>query len=602
MLYQSPFLMHPHTRYYTIATVLCLLIVHTGSAQPPLERKVTITANHVPLEKVLQEISTKANFYFAYNSSIIKTDSIVSLSINNRPVTDVLFALFQSNLEYKSSGNYVILRRAPAIQKAINEKAVRDNTIYYVTGYVSDDSTGAKVKDASVYVKERLVSTLTNDNGYFRLRLKNTYSKTAVTVSKVEYIDTTFLIDPRYNRPVNIAIVPVYQQDEIVTISPEPGVTARDTVPEEIAVDTFLNSENADFSRLEQTPLGRFFATSVQRIQSLNLGNYIAQRPYQVSLIPGISTHGKLSANVVNNASLNILGGYTAGVNGGEAGSLFNMNKRNMEGAQVAGLFNLTGGYVSGVQGAGIFNLVLGDVKGVQLAGITNNVYGKLNGVQLSGIYNHTSRSSGGIQVAGVGNFSGGSTSGIQIGGIINYAKKLHGVQIGLINISDSSSGFSIGLINVVLKGYHKLSLYSNESLPLNAAFKTGNTNLYSILLGGINVEEGKRQYSFGYGLGTERRLGKTFSINPELSSQYIYQGSWHYTNLLNKLSLNINIHAGKYFSVFAGPSLNVFYSNQATTIHGFQNGVAGGYHKFSWPKIRDTNGWIGWNAGISIF
>jgi hypothetical protein len=594
--------MHQKTKLSVTAVLLCLLVVHAAFGQPPLERKVSITANHVPLEKVLQEISTKANFYFAYNSSIIKTDSIVNLSIVNRPVTDVLFALFQSNLEYKNSGNYVILRRAPAVQKAINDKTSRDNTTYYVTGYVSDDSTGAKIKDASVYVKERLVSTLTDDKGYFRLRLKNTYSKTAVTVSKVEYNDTTFFIDPKYNRPVNIAIMPAYQQDEIVTISPDAGVAAHDTVPEEIAIDSFLHSENREFSKLEQTRLGRFFATSVQRIQSLNLGNYIAQRPYQVSVIPGLSTHGKLSANVVNNASLNIFGGYTAGVKGGEVGSLFNMNKRNMEGAQVAGLFNLTGGYVRGVQAAGIFNLVLGDVGGVQLAGITNNVDGKLNGVQVSGIYNHTRRSSSGIQLAGIGNFSGGTTSGIQIGGIVNYTKKLNGLQIGLINISDSSGGFSIGLINVVVKGYHKLSLYSNESLPLNAAFKTGNTNLYSILLGGINTAPDKRQYSFGYGLGTERPLGKTFSINPELSSQYIYQGSWDYTNLLNKLSLNINIHVGKYFSLFAGPSLNVFYSNQTTTIHGFQNGVAERYHKFSVPRIRNTNGWIGWNAGISVF
>lgn len=594
--------MHHRRKIYFLAALLYVLTATSIYGQPPLERKVSITANNVPLEKVLQEISTKANFYFAYNSSIIKTDSIVRLNIINRPVKDILFVLFQSNFEYKNTGNYIILRRAPVVHKAIHDRPAQDNKIYYISGYVSDDSTGEKIKDASVYVKERLVSTLTNDNGYFRLRLKDSYSKTALTVSRVAYQDTTILVDPKFNQPLSIGIVPQFQQEEIVTISPDPHPVGGDTIPVEIAVDTFLNSKENDFSKVEQTSLGRFFATSMQRIQSLNLGSYLAQRPYQVSVIPGVSTQGKLSANVINNVSLNIFGGYTAGVNGAEIGGLFNMNKRNMEGAQAAGLFNLVGGDVRGAEASGIFNLVLGDVNGVQAAGITNTVKGNLSGVQVSGIYNHTARSSGGMQIAGIGNFSGSTVSGVQVSGIVNYARNLNGLQIGLINISDSSNGFSIGLINIVVKGYHKLSLYGTESLPFNAAIKTGNTNLYSILLGGINPYEGKRQYSFGYGLGTERRLGKVLSANPELSSQYIYQGSWDYVNLLNKFSLNMNIHIGRYFSIFAGPSLNVFYSNQSNGISGFKNGVADSYHKFTIPHVKNANGWIGWNAGISIF
>lgn len=582
--------------------IIVLLAAFSASAQMPLERRISITANQAPLEKVLQAISTKGNFFFAYNSSIIKTDSLVNLSIVNKSVKDVLFVLFQSNYEYKSAGNYVILRRAPIVLKLVSSKTSVDNKNFYIAGYVLDDRTGLKVKDASVYDKERLISTLTNGSGYFKLKLKSSYSKAAITVSKVYYADTTVTLEPKYNQVINILLIPLDREEEIVTISPDPAIVAPDTIPLEMRNIPFDSAQSNEFSKVEQTSLGKFFSNSLQRVQSLNLGNFIARRPYQVSLLPGIGTHGRLSANIINNASLNILGGYNAGVNGGEVGGLFNMDKRNVQGTQVAGLVNVTGGNVDGVEVGGLYNLVLGNVTGVQVAGITNTVIGSVHGTQVSGIYSHTSQSVKGMQISGIANFARKSVSGMQVSGILNYTKRLKGIQIGLINISDTSSGYSIGLINVVLKGYHKLSISTNDNMQFNAAFKTGNTNLYSILMGGVNTGKDKRQVAFGYGLGTERRLGNVVSINPELSCQYIYQGSWEYTNLLSKLSLDLHVHLGKHLSLFGGPALNVYYSTQDVTVPGFKTGLADSYHKFSSKRLQDVNGWFGFNAGISLF
>jgi hypothetical protein len=583
--------------------VIALFVTTVSFAQSPLERRISISATQVPLDKVLQAISTKGNFFFAYNSSIIKSDSLVNLTIINKPVRDVLFVLFQSNYEYKSAGNYIILRRAPVVLKLVSSKTTVDDKVFFIAGYVLDDRTGLKVKDASVYDKARLVSTMTNGSGYFKLRLKSRYSKAAITVSKLYYADTTVLIEPKYNQIINILLMPIDREEEIVTISPDPAVIAPDTIPLEIRSSIGLDiMQSNEFSKVEETSLGKFFSNSLQRVQSLNLGSFIAERPFQVSLVPGIGTHGRLSANVINSASLNIFGGYNAGVKGAEVGTFFNMNKRNVEGAQVAGLVNLTGGNVNGAEVAGLYNLVLGNVTGVQVAGITNTVLGSVRGVQVNGIYGHSGQSVKGAQISGIANFARKSVEGIQIGGIVNYTRRLKGLQIGLINISDTSSGYSIGLINVVLKGYHKLVLTTNESLQFNAAFKTGNTNLYSMLMGGANTARDKRQFAFGYGLGTERRLGNLFSVNPELACQYIYQGSWNYTNLLSKLSLDLHLNLGKHFSLFGGPALNVFYSDQVTTVPGYKTGLADSYHKFSWDRLHDVNGWIGWNAGISIF
>src|SRR3954462_13129468 len=100
-----------YLKLLTAITLLCFVLNAASYAQSPLERKVSVKANHLPLDQVLQMISTSGNFYFAYNSNIINRDSIVTIYVSNQPVKEVLNILFPVNYEYTSTANYVILRR-----------------------------------------------------------------------------------------------------------------------------------------------------------------------------------------------------------------------------------------------------------------------------------------------------------------------------------------------------------------------------------------------------------------------------------------------------------------------------------------------------------
>jgi hypothetical protein len=374
-----------------------------------------------------------------------------------------------------------------------------------------------------------------------------------------------------------------------------------------------------DSAKVERTGMGSFLLSTKQKVQSLNLNDFFTTRPFQVSLTPGLGSHGKMSGQVVNNFSLNVVGGYTAGTNGIEIGGVFNIDKKEVKYFQAAGIFNVDGGKMKGFQAAGINNTVLDTSYGFQAAGINNLVKGKFAGFQVSGIYNHVAdsvkgvqaagvanfarRKLSGVQIAGVGNFSNKETGGVQIAGVLNYSKKLRGVQIALINVADTSAGYSIGLINIIIKGYHKLSFSTNEIVNVNAAFKTGNSKLYSILQAGVNAGSNNRIYSFGYGLGSEINLNKmkTLSLNPELTSQYLYLGSWDYTNILNRVQLNFNVKLGKYVSLFAGPAFSVYISDQKAGLVGYRFPIPpSGYHIISFGN--NVTGWFGWNAGINFF
>ena len=597
------------------------VIIFNCAGQNILSKNITLDVSRQRLDNVLEILSNKGDFYFSYNSKIVKKDSLVSLSVRNRSVREALSLLFNNTYEFKESGNYVIIRKAPIRMTMVTNKAVVEDRLYSVSGYVYDEQSGAAVNEASVYEKKQLVSSLTNDLGYFKLKLKSSkVSAVTLFVSKEFYEDTSILIEPRHNQEVTITMMPVEREEDKVIIAPE-DVLKPDSVANNIDTTSLITVTlpPADSTTVERTGMGKFLLSTKQKVQSLNLDAFFATRPFQVSLVPGLGSHGKMSGQVVNNFSLNVLGGYTAGTKGVEIGGIFNIDKKEVKYFQAAGVFNVNGGKTEGFQVAGVNNTVLAPVSGFQAAGVNNHVKGKFEGFQVGGVYNHVTdsmkgfqaagvanfvkRKVSGVQIGGVGNVSNIETNGVQIAGVFNYSKRLRGLQIGLINIADTSEGYSIGLINVILKGYHKLSFSTNETVNVNAAFKTGNSKLYSILHAGINAGDSNRVYTFGYGLGSELNLNKkkTVSINPELTSQYLYLGSWDYTNILNKFHINLNVKLSKYVSLFAGPSYAVYISDQQIRIKGYRFPIPPSGYKTHTYSSKVT-GWFGWNAGINFW
>lgn len=564
---------------------LCALVylVPAGAvfSQEILDKNISIEMYRQPLGKVLNTIAKKGDFYFSYNSNLLNGDSLVNILATQETVRTVLNRLFAGRIDYKEAGHYLILRPA----------AVSREKWFTISGYVSDKTTGSMIAGASVYETQQLVSTLTNEQGYFRLRLKDKYGMATIRVSKALYIDTLLPVATGYDQSLQL------------TIEPEP---VNELTP------VWVSNR-----KVEKTWLGKFFLSSKQKMQSVNLRKFFTSKLVQMSLTPGLSTRGGMGAQVENQVSLNIIGGYTAGVNGVELAGLFNIDKKNVRSVQVAGLFNAVGGKMKGVQAAGFNNSVMDSVIGCQVSGALNLVKGNVVGVQASGYYNHVINSNmSGVQLAGVVNVTGGVTkgvqlssitnisrkgmNGVQLSSIFNYTHKLRGVQIGLINVADTSEGYSIGLINISKTGYHQLMLYSNEITNMNLAYKAGNKRLYSILLAGVNAARGKKAFVFGYGLGTGFSLSKAWMYNTELTVQQVYLGNWENTARMYRIQMLFEWRLNKNIALFGGPGFTIYAAEP--------NEVREGYKSFPVKAYRGVTlggnpyGWLGWQAGISFF
>lgn len=563
-------------RYLLIFIFLALAL--TAGAQGFLQKPVTVSVVNKPLAEVLKAVGKQGGFYFSYNSKVIPGDKIVSLTVVQQPVKAVLDMLLGGSCTYKETKGHIILQQA-------GEKW------YTLSGYVLDARTGMAITEASVYERYQLVAALTDQEGFFKMRLLDKYPTAAITISKEWYLDTSMVFTAGMDQVCRLPVSPIRNilMDDVVIRQKKAGA------------DNWL---------------ARLFLSSKMKAQARNISSYIASRPLQASLLPGIGTQGKLSGEVINNFSLNLLGGYTAGAKGAEIGGIFNIDKENVKGLQVAGVCNMVGGKTAGVQVAGVYNSAHDSVQGVQVAGVVNAVSGNVEGVVVAGVFNRVRDDVNGTQVSGVVNVNRGAVTGIQaagllnytrremtgiqVSGLFNYAQKFKGMQVGVINVTDSADGYMLGLFNWAKNGYHKLSVYSNEITHVNLSFKTGNAKLYTTFLGGLDVLPGKAAYSFGIGIGRDMQLNKRWMFSAEVSMQHVFLGTWDQPQFIYRVAPSIAYRFGKLLSIYFGPSLSMYEARPVTHVDGYKTAVMTGDPLFN--VNNNLRVWKGFQAGLVFF
>src|SRR6187455_4508 len=239
--------------------IFSLFINATSYGQAILQKNVSLEVNNQRLDNVLEILSNKGDFYFSYNSSIIKKDSLVSFRASNKTVKEILSLLFNTTYEFRESGNYIIIRKAPIRMTLVTQKGVTEEKIYSVSGYVYDEQSGAAINEASIYEKTILASAMTNTDGFFKIKLKSGKTSTAeLTVSKEFYEDTTIKIQPRFDQQLSITMMPVEIPGNNVVIKPEDYLTPDST---QVITDTTEAEQPTavtDSIKVQQTGVGRF--------------------------------------------------------------------------------------------------------------------------------------------------------------------------------------------------------------------------------------------------------------------------------------------------------------------------------------------------------
>lgn len=441
--------------------LLAMLQIGPSYAQSLLTKTVNMPDyENITIQEIMDEIMQKENIFFSYNSNLLNTDSLVRVPKFQGMISEYLEKLIGNRFFLKESGKHIIITYGPR-RMGVDVDWINKPKNGMIIGVIRDVRTNTLLPNASVYEKMTYQSaTLSNKDGYFELNIKYPEQIISITLSKENYRDTTITL-----------ILPIE-----ISRSKKNSHTG------------YYDRYNDDGSVYESY-FGSMFSNSKQRLQSNNLGGFFAYSPFQVSLTPGLSTHGFINSQIVNNFSLNVIGGSTAGVEGYEMAGIFNLNQYNMDGIQIAGVINMVGGSVKGFQMAGLGNLVSRNVSGFQIAGVWNKA---------------------------------SNVKGMQLTGVLNIAKKVKGVQLaGLLNIADSSD-YPIAVLNIIKNGKKEISVQVDESQFLGVGFRTGGRILYSNLGFGmlLNNENSNNKYGYEFGLGGFIIQKQKFSLAAEINQR----------------------------------------------------------------------------------
>lgn len=405
-------------RYFLLINFIFLCCLGQAQSAPALEKIISLHLDASRLDDALEAIANKASAKISYNASLIDESKTVQLHIQQQPVREALSIALGHGYVYKQRGQTIIIQKAPLEKKMI------------VSGYVRGPD-GKPLPNATVFDKASLVSSTTNTFGYYEMRIEPKGVPVQLQVSKFDYRDTLIALAPMGNTLMNAVI----------------AEDAKDTTLAHLA-HTVRDSTKAYYAAFKD-----FLFTDHAEIVNVNDTIY---RRFQFSFLPFVGTNRRMSGNVINDVSLNVIGGYNRGVRQFELGALANLNRGDVEHAQVAGFANANGGNTRGVQAAGFGNFVRGNMSGVQAAGHTNIVIGNTDGVQLAGFANFNKGSLKGVQASGFSNINIGRTDGVQASGFanLNVAPSEAAMYAAFANVcTDSVKGIQVaGFANVAAR------------------------------------------------------------------------------------------------------------------------------------------------------
>ena len=181
------------TRIMKLTSLLLFLSIGLAWASNSYAQKAILSMNMTnrTVFDVLEEIETRTDFHFFYNSKMIDIHRTVSVNVKDKSVFTILDQIFKnSNVAYKVVDKDIILSANEASGILQNRRRI--------TGVVKDKSTGEPVIGVNVLVKGSTNGTITDIDGRFSLEVSSSdilsvsyigYMSQEITVSNKEVID-----------------------------------------------------------------------------------------------------------------------------------------------------------------------------------------------------------------------------------------------------------------------------------------------------------------------------------------------------------------------------------------------------------------------------
>lgn len=160
-------LLKPITQYAIVMKLLiiftlCFALVLRAEEGYSQKERVSLELNSTKVSDILKSIEDQTSYLFFYNHREIKADELISLHVKDEQLNKILDNLFkEKGVSYNIVDKHIVLTKSSNTSVALARQSD-------VSGTVSSPS-GETLAGVSVAVKGTTVSSVTDENGKFRL-------------------------------------------------------------------------------------------------------------------------------------------------------------------------------------------------------------------------------------------------------------------------------------------------------------------------------------------------------------------------------------------------------------------------------------------------
>jgi hypothetical protein len=204
-----------------------------------LDKTISIPRQHTTLYNALNLISQKADCLFIYDSQVVENDKKVKLYAEKQSIKQVLDNILTSpELSYKVIGEHILIYQ---IGRDTLSKGQKQNAIpvadtlktIIVKGYVFDNDNKTAIPFVSIGIVEENIGTITNEDGFFSLKVPANFSGASLVVSHLGYTGQKIPIKLLHEQKVDIFLDRrVISLQEVIIRYFDPSVLVRKAMEE----------------------------------------------------------------------------------------------------------------------------------------------------------------------------------------------------------------------------------------------------------------------------------------------------------------------------------------------------------------------------------
>ena len=137
-----------------------------------LYRVISIHADHQPVFKILEEITTQNAVFFSLDASLISTDQKISIHADRKTVEEVLREIFpHDRLQFLGKSDHVIISAGEENPGELPQAETEAPPVMVISGKVTDLVSREPMSYVSISLQSYPVGTITNADGEYVLKI-----------------------------------------------------------------------------------------------------------------------------------------------------------------------------------------------------------------------------------------------------------------------------------------------------------------------------------------------------------------------------------------------------------------------------------------------